>query len=98
MNNNIDLKKVILRYLKQWPWFVLCCILFIVLAFFKLRYTVPEYNAYAKIMLVDDGGVSNPAQEILKDLGKLPNNDSKHVEDEIEVLKSRKLMMEVVSF
>ncbi|GAA4937448.1 tyrosine-protein kinase [Algibacter agarivorans] len=95
-NNNIDFKKVIIRYLKQWKWFVLSCILCIGLAFFKLRYTAPEYNAYAKIMLVDDGGVSNPAEELLKDLGKIPNTDSKKVEDEIEVLKSRKLMKGVV--
>lgn len=96
MHNNFDLKKVISVYLKQWKWFVLSCILCIVLAFFKLRYTQPEYKADAKIMLLDDGGVSNPAEEILKDLGKIPSSDSKKVEDEIEVLKSRKLMKGVV--
>lgn len=97
MNNNIDFKKVLITYLKQWKWFVLSCILCGTLAFFKLRYTAPEYNAYAKIMLVDDNGVSNPAEEILKDLGKMPNTKSKKVEDEIEVLKSRKLMIGVVN-
>lgn len=96
MDKNFDFKKVMTVYLKQWKWFVLSCMLCIVLAFFKLRYTAPEYKADAKIMLVDDGGVSNPAEEILKDLGKIPNSDSKKVEDEIEVLKSRKLMKGVV--
>lgn len=96
MDKNIDLKKVAKIYLKQWKWFVLSCILFIGLAFFKLRYTAPEYNAYAKIMLVDDNGVSNPAEEVLQDLGKIPNKDSKKVEDEMEVLKSRRLMGGVV--
>ena len=96
MNNNIDYKKVIIRYLKEWNWFVLSLIIFIGLAFFKLRYTAPEYNANAKIMLVDDGGMSNPAEELLKDLGKISSSDSKKVEDEIEVLKSRMLMKEVV--
>ena len=96
MNNNIDLKKVIFTYLKQWKWFALSCILCICLAFLHLRYTAPEYNAFAKIMLVDDNGVSNPAAEVLKDLGNMSSNDSKKVEDEIEVLKSRKLMKGVV--
>ncbi|GGD09883.1 GumC family protein [Hyunsoonleella pacifica] len=96
MDKNIDLKKIINIYLKQWKWFVLSCVIFITLAFFKLRYTAPEYNAYAKIMLVGDNGVSNPAEEVLQDLGKIPNKDSKKVEDEIEVLRSRRLMEGVV--
>ncbi|TBN06542.1 polysaccharide biosynthesis tyrosine autokinase [Hyunsoonleella flava] len=96
MKKNFDLKKIINTYLKHWKWFVLSGIMFIALAFFKLRYTAPEYNAYAKIMLVDDNGVSNPAEEVLQDLGKIPNKDSKKVEDEIEVLKSRKIMEGVV--
>ena len=96
MNDNIDFKKVILKYSKQWKWFFLSSILCIGLAFFKLRYTAPKYNANSKIMLVDDGGVSNPAEEVLKDLGRIPNTDSKKVEDEIEVLKSRNLMKGVV--
>lgn len=96
MDKKINFKKTINTYLKQWKWFVLSCIICLTLAFFKLRYTAPEYNAYAKIMLVDDNGVSNPAEEVLQDLGKIPNKDSKKVEDEIEVLKSRKLMEGVV--
>ena len=96
MNNNIDIKKVLSTYLKQWKWFTLSCVICIVLAFFYLRYTPPQYNAYAKIMLIDDNGVSNPAAEVLKDLGKISTSDIKKVEDEIEVLTSRKLMYGVV--
>ncbi len=96
MDKNFDIKKVIKLYLKQWKWFALSCAICVGLAFFHLRYTAPKYNAYAKIMLVDDSGISNPAEEILKDLGKLSSTDSKKIEDEIEVLKSRKLMDGVV--
>ncbi|WJJ95474.1 GumC family protein [Algibacter luteus] len=96
MKQNIDFKKELTFYLKQWKWFALSCAICIGLAYFNLRYTQPEYNAYAKIMLMEDDGVSNPAEEILKDLGKLPSGDSKKVEDEIEVLKSRRLMKGVV--
>ncbi|WP_298499306.1 tyrosine-protein kinase [uncultured Algibacter sp.] len=95
--DSFDLKKEIGTYLKQWPWFVLSCIVFIALAFFHLRYSTPEYNAKAKIMLMDDSGVSNPAEIMLKDMGQIPNSETKKIEDEIEILKSRKLMEGVVT-
>ncbi|MFV9551032.1 GumC family protein [Algibacter sp. PT7-4] len=94
--DEIDIKKIILSYLKHWKWFVLSCIVFFTLAFFQLRYAIPQYNAYAKIMLVEDSGVSNPAELLLKDLGQFSNSESKKIEDEIQILKSRKLMKGVV--
>ncbi len=93
---SFDLQKIIGAYLKHWPWFILSCIIFILLSFFYLRYSTPKYNAKAKIMLVDDDGVTNPAELILKDMGQISNTDKKMIEDEIEVLKSRNLMEGVV--
>ena len=93
---DLDIKKIISSYLKHWKWFVLSCIIFLTLAFFHLRYATPQYNAYAKIMLVEDSGVSNPAELLLKDLGQFSNSEGKKIEDEIQVLKSRKLMKGVV--
>ncbi|WP_298555635.1 polysaccharide biosynthesis tyrosine autokinase [uncultured Algibacter sp.] len=95
--DGLDLQKIIGTYLKQWPWFILCGSIFVILAFFNLRYATPEYNAKAKIMLVDDDGVSNPAEIMLKDMGQISNTDGKMIEDEIEVLKSRNLMQGVVT-
>ncbi|WP_298345962.1 polysaccharide biosynthesis tyrosine autokinase [uncultured Algibacter sp.] len=94
--DDIDIKKIILSYLKHWKWFVLSCLIFSTLAFFYLRYETPQFNAYAKIMLMDDDGVSNPADLLLKDLGQLSNSENKKIEDEIEILKSRSLMKGVV--
>ncbi|GAA4898989.1 tyrosine-protein kinase [Flaviramulus aquimarinus] len=91
-----DLKKTLLPYFRNWKWFVLSCIVFIILAYFNLRYATPEYNAYAKIMLVNNDGVANPAENILNDIGQISNVEAKAIEDEIEVLKSRKLMTGVV--
>ena len=81
MDKNIDIKKILTTYLKQWKWFALSCILCIVYAYVSLRYTAPQYNAYAKIMLVDDNRVSNPAEEVLKDLGQISSTEKKNVEE-----------------
>jgi hypothetical protein len=91
-----DIVKILRVYFKQWKWFVLSCFVSVILAFFHLRYTAPEYNAYAKIMLVNDERVSTPAETILQDLGQFSPSEGKDIEDEIEVLSSRKLMMRVV--
>jgi len=49
-----NLAQFISPYLKQWKWFILSCFVFIGLAYFYLRYATPEYEAVAKIILVDD--------------------------------------------
>ncbi|WP_396601115.1 GumC family protein [Algibacter sp. R77976] len=94
--DSLDLKKEIGAYLKQWIWFVLSCLICITLAFFYLRYTTPEYNATAKIMLMGKDAGSNPAGQVLSDMGLTSNTDVESIEDEIEILKSRKLMKGVV--
>ncbi|MBC3758972.1 polysaccharide biosynthesis tyrosine autokinase [Hyunsoonleella sp. SJ7] len=92
---DFDLKKLVSKYTKHWKWFALSCIFFLVLAYFHLRYAEPEFNAYAKIMLVHNKGNINPAQNLLQDLGQ-NTSEMVAIEDEIEVLKSRKLMTGVV--
>lgn len=96
MDKNINLKKILGTYLKQWSWFVLSILIFASLAFFYLRYATPEYSAQGKIMIVDSEGLTNPADLLLKDLGEISNSEKKMIEDEIEILKSRKLMRGVV--
>ncbi|WP_282123425.1 GumC family protein [Algibacter mikhailovii] len=91
-----DIKRVIKPYAKQWKWFLFSCIVCIALAFFKLRYTTPQYSANAKIMITNEESSASPAGTLLKDLGKANMAVSKELEDEIEILKSRKLMEGVI--
>ncbi|SEQ45533.1 capsular exopolysaccharide family [Hyunsoonleella jejuensis] len=92
----LDLKSKFSIYTRQWKWFALSCITFLVIGFFYLRYATPKYNAYGKIMLMDDKNVSSPADAILQDLSKISSVEKELIDDEIEVIKSRKLMKEVV--
>ncbi len=92
---DLDLKEILSYYLGYWKWFLLSCFLCGSLAYLYLRYATPEYEAYAKIMLVDENQAS-PSQVLLKDLELLSGLESEKIKDEIEVLKSRKLMANVV--
>ncbi len=98
MNNpeKLDLRENLTIYFKNWKWFLLSVSIFIGLAYVYLRYTTPEYAAYAKIILVDDKNASSPASALLKDLQSISEKDNKAVKDEIEVMKSRSLMSNVV--
>ena len=93
--NQFNLKKAISIYLNKWFWFVLSCLICLTAAYFKLRYTAPEYSASAKIMLLDDKE-SSAAGAAFKDLPLFSEKEEGKVEDEIEVIKSRAILKNVV--
>ncbi|WNH12242.1 GumC family protein [Thalassobellus suaedae] len=95
-NNNsedFNLKKTLSVYFKQWKWFVISIILCCIIAFTYLRYTTPQYLAVAKIMLLDDKDSSSGA---FNDLSLFAENEDAKVEDEIQVIKSRSFLRNVI--
>ena len=93
-SEDFNLKKTLSVYLKQWKWFVLSCIICLCLAFAHLRYTTPQYIAVAKIMLLDDKDAS--AAGALKDLSIFSEKKDAMVEDEIQVIRSRSFLRNIV--
>ncbi|MFA9189962.1 polysaccharide biosynthesis tyrosine autokinase [Flavobacterium sp. FZUC8N2.13] len=104
MENNIsnedfgqdfDLKAELNKYLIHWKWLVVSVAILLCIAFFKIRYTQPVYNASTKILMKDTkkGGRLSEAAAF-SDLGI--NNGSRNVDDEIEIMKSRTLSEAVV--
>ncbi|WP_034039870.1 GumC family protein [Wocania ichthyoenteri] len=91
---NFNLKKTLSVYLKQWKWFVLSLIICLGLAYVNLRYTTPKYLAVAKIMLLDDK--DNSSAGALKDLSIFSEKEDAMVEDEIQVIKSRSFLRNIV--
>ncbi|USD24836.1 GumC family protein [Flagellimonas marinaquae] len=93
-NSNLDIKAVIKSYTKHWKWFVLSVIVAFLLAFAYLRYTIPKYNASAKIQIIEDKGASSELS-VLQDLDVFSGGKTR-IEDEIEILKSRSNLTQVV--
>ncbi|WP_268225523.1 GumC family protein [Sinomicrobium oceani] len=83
-------------YLIYWKWFALSVFLCIALALLYLRYATPQYSVSASIMIKDDkkGGITSELSAF-QDIG-LFGNVTNSVDNEIEVLKSRTLMENVV--
>ncbi|WP_108424720.1 GumC family protein [Flagellimonas amoyensis] len=92
----IDLKGLVNAYLKQWKWFVLSVFITCLMAFIYLRYTIPQYEAYAKIQILEDKGAASELS-ILKDLDVFSGGSgAPKIVDEIELLKARENFIKVI--
>ncbi|MCE6988666.1 tyrosine-protein kinase [Dyadobacter sp. CY323] len=81
--------------LANWYWLLTSVVTCFCIATFFLRYTTPEYLVTASLLIRDDSrGAEFNDTALLEDLGLSPNTTS--VDNELEILKSRKLMEEVV--
>lgn len=93
--DKINLREILEQYLYFWKWFVVGLLLAIGAAFLYLRYSHSQYQVEAKILLLDESNSMAGELAALQDLSILSNSGSSTIEDQIEVLKSRKLMLEV---
>lgn len=81
------------KYFPYWPLFLLVFLAAITAAWFKLRYTTPMYESSATLLIKDEKkGIDD--SKIVESLNQL--STKKIIENEIEVIKSRSLMTEVV--
>ena len=95
-DEEINLRDQLDAYLVHWKWFVISVVLCVILALVYLRYATPRYSVSATIMIKDDkkGGITSELSAF-QDIG-LFGNVTNSVDNEIEVLKSRTLMENVV--
>ncbi|WP_037319669.1 polysaccharide biosynthesis tyrosine autokinase [Salegentibacter sp. Hel_I_6] len=93
--DRINMRKEITKYLKKWPWFILCIIICCAAGYIYLRYTTPQYIAKTQIILKDDSS-KNSESVIFKDLGIMSTAGTKSIENDLGILRSRRLMNEVV--
>ena len=91
-NDTINLRDELGKYLIHWKWFVIGTILALIAAFVHLRYTTPQYNASTSIMIKDNkqSGISAELAAF-EDLGIIGGGSANNPDNEIEILKSRKM-------
>lgn len=94
VDNQPNLRVILLRYLRNWKWFALSLLLAGAGAYVYLMYQTPIYNVQASLLIKDDKkGLDG--ENILKEMDIL--KPKKTVENEIEIIKSYTLMDKVVS-
>jgi tyrosine-protein kinase Etk/Wzc len=97
-SKSTDTSKLIKKYIFHWPLFVLCSVLALVAAYFYTERTNPIYPILAtlefKTPVSSDGTVTNK-NGVDQQLD--PIKTPVIVENEIEVMQSKKLMYQVVN-
>lgn len=90
--NPVQIKQVIGKYLRYWPWFLGTVLITLSTAFIYLRYADVIYKTEAKVKLLNDKENSN----FSLDVSKLFNKSSINLENEIALFKSVHLSEHVV--
>ena len=94
----VSIQELLFRYLIHWPWFVASVLFCVVCAFAYLKIATPVYNVSATVLIKDEdkGGGATMASELENmGLGGMMNTKS-NVDNEVEVLKSKSLALEIV--
>jgi len=95
-DDSTDIKDILEKYLVHLKWFVLSVVLFGVFALIYVRVQVPKYNISATILIKDkEKSASYNDLSAFESLG-LYGTGVNSIENEIQILQSRRLMTEVV--
>lgn len=96
--DTFNLREILKPYIFRWYWFVITVIIAIVGAWFFLRYSIPVYSTESTLLIkeVNKSASGSPEMAIMSELGGMGSMGTNSVDNEIEILRSKKLMMSVV--
>ena len=94
--SRLNFQTIFAMLVLNWHWFLLSLIIFACAAFIYLRYAEPVYKVTARMLIKDESKQKNAAEMLagVEDLGFLTNSTG--IDNEVEVLKSRLLLRDVV--
>jgi tyrosine-protein kinase Etk/Wzc len=94
--DDFQFKEFLNKYTIHWQWFALGVSVCLLLAFLYLRYTIPQYQASTTILVKDEkkGGMLSELSAF-SDMG-IGGGMKSNLDNEIEILKSRKLVESTV--
>ena len=95
----IDLREELQKYLRRWPLFVIGVVVCLAGAFLYLRYATPTFNSLATIIIKDEKKGGGMASELsaFADMGMLSGMGTNSIENELGILRSKRLMTNVVN-
>ena len=92
-NEEFNIGEIFFRYVVFWKWIFLCVIISLIAAFLYLRYTAKVYQTSAKIKILDDSKGGSP----LPELSMMFPTNRVNLDNEMEILKSHRLIERVVA-
>jgi len=91
---SFQFKKILLKYLRHWPWFLGAIFFCIGMGYLYMRYAPVTYESVAKIKIIDESRELNVVPDAL---AMMTGNSNINLENEVEVLRSYRLLRQVVS-
>ncbi len=88
------IKKLFAKYLPYWPLLLFAIIAGVLAAYTYIKFTTPKYKATATLIIKDEKK-GNEESKLMESLNQI--SSKKIVENEIEVIQSRKLMKDVAT-
>ncbi|MGH1519246.1 GumC family protein [Chryseobacterium sp. JK1] len=99
-SNNININEIIKPFIRRWPWFILSAFTALIIGYISLKFMVPVYDVQSTILIKDAKNSSSPMMAndlgILPDLSGIGGLKTNSIANEIEILKSKKMMREVI--
>jgi tyrosine-protein kinase Etk/Wzc len=94
-SKEVDIEKIFFIVINKWPLILLSTVLSFFIANLYLRYATPQYSAFTRLLIKDTRSSSGMSEAVVfQDLGIL--NSGRNLDNEIQVLRTKFLMEEVV--
>ena len=93
----IEIKEVVKPYLRKYYWFIISAILFLIISYLYLKTKTTIYEVSASVLIKDaKSNMGSQDFAALRDISGFGKIGSNGVENEMELLKSKKLMQKIV--
>ncbi|KUJ50591.1 GumC family protein [Chryseobacterium sp. JAH] len=95
---SLNIREILKPYIHRWYWFIVGAIAAVIIAWFFLRYSIPVYNTESTLLIkeVKKSSAGQPELSVISELSGIGGMGTSSVDNEIEILKSKKLMLSVV--
>lgn len=98
LDESLNIREILKPYIHRWYWFIVGGIVAVIVAWFFLRYSIPVYSTESTLLIkeVKKSSAGQPDMSVISELSGIGGMGTNSVDNEIEILKSKKLMLSVV--
>lgn len=96
-SKEVSLNEIFQPFVRKWWWFLLSLVVFIVLAVFYVKVSTPVYTIKSSVLIKDAKKAPSAEMGMLSQLSGFGGMQTNSIENEIEIIQSKKLMYDALS-
>lgn len=96
--DSVNINEIIRPYIRNWYWFVISVIIVVVISFVAMKFITPVYDIRTTLLIKDAKNSVSSSNElgVLPDFSGFGGLKTNSINNEIEILNSKKLIRDVV--